>query len=866
MADSADPDVEALVADVAGIFAERFGWPLAALGPAAGRAPAATVARILQALGSDEQNVGWWIAVAEDWEVCGVPYLARRSGQRARLLITGGQRASWAQLGTLAGVLRRAGRATENVEVAAPPQKLVKREGYDARRRRLAGRFRYGDRRGGQSAGVPEDRHLTDADRIAGRLLRSGVGLSVELANDWFATGEYRILVEQFLVLLSQQSIVSVRRDHLEQFVLCGRALLRMGDRASAYACFLLTDDEQTPAAMSHQRQPETVARDELLRRAADYRDSLSATAVELPRPGGAAVFTHGLQLGYWLGERNLVGLLPAAAQEGLNGALCNRPAGVLRQLVWTGGRNGWFTPHISPAATMDSLLRSARTQDVLDRVGRPGTVRRERSPDSVAGRVGALVLPDAGPDPSDPELTREGGHQRTGGERPAGRWRCVAPRPADRIADAADDPAPPPGPVIGVEEGGRDAVLRLTPGSRVAALGEPFGDDFLLELAEDLAARGWMVIHVQAQGARPPSLYSTWLHLSPDGTSHSSGRTWLQELIVLPAVRGAVERILRELLPACPDPRAGECLAALLRDLSYGRASDVYCDDEGENVRARAAEMVDIGGDLDFSRTESLRRAALLYRHMRNAIGELRGALPTQWQTPSRPGHRQVSVAVRATDPLQGSLRVAMLVGSLLDVFAREQDTSGGDAPPDTAPDGGPVPAVDDDDDFLTAPLSVTLIEERVTPDQQREIDEEARRFGGPSFPPPDPPGPAIERDHPWRDVLPATPAPVCVLVDGELDLEWSWLAAPDPRYAVVLAAAAPSDRTLRCCGDFGEFLVGALPDETAALLEVASGGTVRPALARDLGPADAVAVTPGRASARRLIVLPATVGGGMR
>jgi hypothetical protein len=179
-------------------------------------------------------------------------------------------------------------------------------------------------------------------------------------------------------------------------------------------------------------------------------------------------------------------------------------------------------------------------------------------------------------------------------------------------------------------------------------------------------------------------------------------------------------------------------------------------------------------------------------------------------------------------------------------------------------------VAATESSERFLSSPLQIRQREGELDEDILRAAEAATRRApfdddgvgsDSPSAPP--------DGDNPWvaHGVLKHGARPgVAVLVDGDVDPAWRVVREMGGhRHAVIAQARTPDAGTLVDARSCGEILVGELPADRVALLEVALGarlGSVRADPPAE-GTAARICPTTGGESGPRLVLWPSVPPG---
>src|SRR6185369_13726003 len=176
-------------------------------------------------------------------------------------------------------------------------------------------------------------------------------GEALVSCGHWYRLGEYQIVVEVFLTCLAHQSLVGFVPAMTDELVWCGRALLRLGDPTTAYACFRLataTTDESDIDIGPDPRRPHEV--DPALALAWRYRHQMAEEAQRLGTGRGAFWWGRsGTRLAGWLFEHQLPTLFLPIVEALVDTLLRNRDDVVQRDIRTLGRRCGWWLRNLEP-------------------------------------------------------------------------------------------------------------------------------------------------------------------------------------------------------------------------------------------------------------------------------------------------------------------------------------------------------------------------------------------------------------------------------------------------------------------------------------------------------------------------------------
>ncbi|MFE6745296.1 hypothetical protein ACFVGM_05530 [Kitasatospora purpeofusca] len=627
------------------------------------------------------------------------------------------------------------------------------------------------------------------------------------LAHAFHYLGEHRIVVEQVLLHIAARGIAVRNTRRRELLVLAGLSLRSAGDRPGAYACFrLAVGTERAP----EQSERELSRDEEVLAEAARELGFLKDVTLDpCSADGEFAVFDGGLRLVGWLLENGSAGFVPDFLGNLGVGPLGMHHNALRRQVAWTARESGWFrTPEVP--------LPSKPRGPVLG--GRP-----RRSAIGTADRVGGRPLRPVRPP------------ARGGASRPS--------RTVPRVAVP-----------IGMTDGGGQAVLRVGEGSRALLLGSPFEGRVLARIGAHLAASGWTVLLVRPERSAESGVNDRWHRLDMTGR-RGADRPWAREIARSAALRATVRSVLADGLPSCPDPAAAACLDPVVAALENSARS--VWRDSAEKVRAFACAAVDRAAGLRYDRALDLRRAVFLVDRVELAVSAVARVLSLAWAPPPRPAPgagMAVCLEVPVGDRLTATLQLALCVESLL---------ADADQPAD------PPSPRSADEDFMATPLAFKRREEAL----DREIIEAAKAAEErvPSPEPSPPKGSSSDRPRPsrlWRrgdERRFGSPPGVCVLIDAAVEADMPAALGRPGHHAVVAAAVEPTVAALAAVRGFDELLVGALPPERVALLEIAAGARLH-SLSADppgLGGAAHFRMSEGTEQGPRFVVWPTEPAG---
>ncbi|MEU1603062.1 hypothetical protein [Micromonospora matsumotoense] len=757
---------------------------------------------------------GWWLAVIRGWTVLGLPGLAHALLTHTVHLVGAGLRANWAELSELAALAQElALRPSDPVTVPAPVAPL-RVEGPESKRERLAALF------DGEDDLPYAESPATDPEGVERRLLRDLTGPYLARGDVWYGLGEYRIIVEQLLTIVGDEGLSGWLGSEMRtELVWCGRALLRLGDPTTAYACFYLASALTDEAAVGPGPDPLRPNRvDPVLATAWRYRRML---AEEHSRLGSDRelyrAFAHGLRIGDWMVQRGLEARLPELVSLLDGRVLRHRLPVVARQLRTVGRRSGWFLPALLADA---ELLREV-----------PPPVVPASAPTRVA-------VPPATGDPF----------------RPPGRLTV--------------HPAAPPGvPLrVGLADRGGVAALRIGPGARCRLIGTPVTEARIGAWGNALSRQGWPVVWIRETpvGAVPRG----WHRLRPQPDGQGQASWWLEELDRAGTLRDLLAQCLLARLPHCSDPAAEAVVRAIVCAVGL-RTRRAYASDDPGASRTHAVAMVSEHAGLTFHHTGDLRRATLLLDRALGVVSILRRAVAMTFQRPESsveplgPAGR-VLIDLPTDAAVEAPVAATLLLGSIVDTVG--------------AIESAPTPKASGDRDWSDFELDVVP-----RPDEARleELAALVSSASEPD-PPPDRPAPSSggtppDDDNPWIRTGVVPPAgvtgPVCVLFTGGpgpvLDqlqrLFGTEVFAPH----VLVAATADTDpRAIGDCTGYTELFAGGLTPAAYEVLAVAAGVTVADALVDGIGAHGGIRVTDdgGRSLASRCVVWPVsgTQGGG--
>ncbi|MEV6797342.1 hypothetical protein AB0M91_03235 [Micromonospora rifamycinica] len=792
---AADPAVFVPAADACGTVPDGYG-------------------QLLADLRTDQ--CGWWLAVIRGWAALGLPGLARTLLVHTGHLVGAGLTANWAELSELAALGHElTPHPSEPLAVPAPVERL-RAEGPQPKRERLAALLDSAD-------DLPyAEPPATDPEAVELRLLRELTALYLARGDVWYGLGEYRIVVEQLLTIVADEKLSSWldESEGRTELLWCGRALLRLGDPTTAYACFYLASaltDEAAVGPGPDPARPNQV--DPVLAAAWRYRGML---AEDHPRLGSDQrlyrAFAHGLRIGDWMVERGLEARLPELVSLIESRVLRHRLPAVARQLRTVGRRSGWFLP---------ALLADA------------GLLREVPPPVVPASAPPRVALAPAVGDPF---------------------------RPPARLAAR---PAAPPGvPVrVGLADRGGIATLHLGPGTRCRLIGAPATEARIAELGDLLSRQGWPVLWVrETTVGRVPR---GWHRLRPQPDGQGQASWWLEELDRAGPLRELLLRCLRDRLPQCADPAADAVVRAVVSALGR-RTRSVYTSDDPEAARAHAMAIVSDHGGLLFHHTGDLRRAALLLDRALATVHILRRAVATTLHRPEGSAEPlgpagRVLIDLPTDASVEGPVTATLLLGSIVDTVGAIPRT-----PPPKAGDDGErgwsdfelevVPRSDEARLEDLAALVSSASEPDPTPD---------RSVPASGVTPPD-------DDNPWIRTAVVPPAgvagPVCVLFTGGpgpvLDQLQRLFGTAEFAPHVLVAASAGTDPAVGDCTRYTELFAGGLDPAAYDTLAVAAGITIPGALVDGIGVHGGVRVTDGggRSVTSRCVIWPvsATERGG--
>ncbi|MBW4700908.1 MULTISPECIES: hypothetical protein [unclassified Micromonospora] len=754
---------------------------------------------------------GWWLAVIRGWAALGLPGLAHALLTHTVHLVGTGLRADWAELSELAALAQEpALRPSEPVPVPAPVAPLGV-EGPESKRERLAALF---DGEDDLSYG---ESPATDPEGVERRLLRDLAGPYLARGDVWYGLGEYRIIVEQLLTIVGDEGLSGWLESEVRtELVWCGRALLRLGDPTTAYACFYLASALTDEAAVGPGPDPMRPNRvDPVLAAAWRYRRML---VEEHSRLGSDRelhrAFAHGLRIGDWMMQRGLEARLPELVSLLDGRVLRHRLPVAARQLRTVGRRSGWFLPALLADA---ELLREV-----------PPPVVPASAPTRVA-------VPPASGDPF---------------------------RPPARLTGHPD--APPGVPLrVGLADRGGVASLRIGPGVRCRLIGTPVTEARIGAWGNTLSRQGWPVVWIRETpvGAVPRG----WHRLRPQSDGQGQAGWWLEELDRAPALRDLLAQCLLARLPHCADPAAEAVVRAIVYAVGL-RTRRAYASDDADASRTHAVAMVSERAGLTFHHTGDLRRAALLLDRALGVVSILRRAVAMTFQRPDfsvEPlGSAGRVLADLPTDAVEAPVAATLLLGSIVDTVGAI-----GSVPKAT----GDRDWSDFELDVVPRPDEARLEELAALVSSAREPDPPPERSA------PAAGGTPPDDDNPWirTGVVPTTgvTGPVCVLFTGGpgpvLDQLQRLFATAEFAPHVLVAATADTDpRAIGDCTGYTELFAGGLTPAAYGTLAVAAGVTVADALVDGIGAHGGIRVTAGRGRSHvsRCVVWPVngTQGGG--
>jgi hypothetical protein len=782
-----------------------------------------------------EQEPDWLCRVAEGWLEVGEAALACEVVARARRIIESGVRPPWAALVSLAELdLRTRQRSGRTVPAREWQRRLP---GFEARSQKVE-RLQLLFGRGERDVVRQRAQRAANASDTVGLILcftAGGGHFSTRdyyaLVTAWHDANEHRAAVDEFLALVADRRLDRWFDEARRALLDCGRALQYLGDLRTAYAAFRLaagwrSDDPETPPDLP--RDETSANTTEVAREHSDRlawaRTSLDTDEGILPRS------VTGPPAGAWLARQGLAGRYRAYLERLPDLKLLYPPAVLARQFGTMGTHEDGSPRSFAPAG-----------------------------PDPPAHR-GALPAPPALP--------------LTGRAPPLSPWRGAEPRGVrDRREDISGTRVRAPLGFVDPNSKRLIGFLEVMPEAPALVLGAVATDDLFLSVAEHLRREGWVVLWLRRGAGSPPVLSSQgppWLTIGPGALSVASGAStpppasqWLQDIAQAPDFRRSVVGCLAGILPPCADPAASACLEALVDEVSQDESGRERALGRGkpEDDFRYALELLGEHARLRFHRLRDLRRAVSLLDYLTAALETLRAALCTDWfeapadpQAGATPPGGGACVDLPTDDPARAALMALLCAGSLL--HSCERQSSGG------------------------AELDALLEQFQLRPKARGEGKPEAET------PPAEPrdrdpetiPAPGEKRDESqWvrHGVLPSTTAPrVCILITGGWSPEWPLLldwfrpgGLGQHQSLVAGSQTAPPDLAKRSVLKvFRTFLLGALPSEAVELLQLATGVSLRDAMAAAaLGTRGAVCVRlkANDVRLRRLVVWPAAGSG---
>jgi hypothetical protein len=841
-------DEESGVTRLAAEFVQAVGWPempslvvatagtdVAATGGTGGSLP---LEGLVHALGNQRQeDVGWWRVVAEAWLSLGQPNLAERCASRARELTARGSAADWADLEALARVSMSA-----RSEMALPDTETVDTwtiQGRDpaARRKRLGAAF------GGRSSDGDAELSLGEvSDYLRAKMLGARGGFSAELAAGFYQAGEYRLVVEQFLAMIAGKDLMDWRSNCREELLWCGRSLLRLGDRASAYACFAIAVGSDAVAVDTRdETKPDP---DPAGTEATKYVAMLREDTAFAPGTDEFRVFPDGVRLAHWLAVQRMEGIFPDFAERIRTGPLRRSPGVFVRQFSRMGHQSGWFPPLGTQLAEQS---RSYRLERITAGLAPPAV----------------LALPP-GVTRGKPRRPRSG-RGRTSRIRSRVGWRAPAPFISTPGAEEAGPGGRHPSAVsipIGIKTSGGQVTVDIEPGSRMMLIGPPFDAAMLAIVGEHACAAGWSTVLVTRQGRAREGDCPGWVRLGSAQSARSTGAQWLPVLAISPTLRAAVRSCLSALLPECTDPAASACLDRIVNSLADAQVNDVFFTEDRNAVIEFASTVVARASGIRYDTLSDLRRAALLIDYVRAAIAALADALASQWREDGRAGQSHataVCLELPADNELAAALRLTVLMGALLEASADTDQATGQDQQREATAR------------FESTTLKVKLRGDAIDEEVKRAASEAAEhtpvRSAAESAPPA-----ARSDSNPWvsHGVIPLSgSAQVCLLIDADAELAKrvldEWLDGCAGHYSLMVAARDAAAKTLAACSDYPDLLIGSLEKSQLTLCEIATGVSLRCLDGNELSDRGAIRVRPGERCdvADRLVIWPVHLNG---
>jgi hypothetical protein len=788
-------------------------------------------------------EVAWWRAVAEAWQEAGLPGLARASARRAWGLARDGTPAGWADLQAVAELLARLGpngHGDPGARAVPGSGGGLDRESQETKQSRL--RLLFGrSPEGGARADAMRD--AEDVERLLMCTLRPD---PATLARVWHRTGYDRLVVEQFFARIAGQPLPSWLGENTEPLIWSGWSFHRLGDQATARACFKLAvalENEEPPVPAD----PQQPGPGEPLLSAYDYLARFPETAGQTAEPAGAEPCVAGYaRLASWLEERGLHGYLPWLVRRDPPMRSRIRKSTIALPLRAVGEREGWYLDRIRALTQPESWSLAEILDQVGSGAGGPQAPRR--------------VPPTPCPRPLD------GGSSRS---RAAG-WT----RPAPLRATSHDDggTAIP----IGVTETGGRAALRIRPAEPVLLVCAPAADAVAEAVADHLGGQGWAVLWARQGGPAGPGEPAgrgdrdgRWHRVRPAALRADTSEFWLRELAEFAPLRRAAGQCLRATLPAADldDPAALACIDAAIASAGEEATAEMLLTGGVANIRRHAAVIVDRTARLAFAGPGDIRRAAALHEATVAALQAIRRAVCVTWEVPEQTAGDpcpRVRAELPADARHDAALLATLTAGSLLrtaEICRRNPERNPAAAFADFTVEARPR------DEPTMTPEEVAEFVHAVQSAAGRPGDagpgHDARPGDG------DQPPDLLALDNPWvnNEVLAAgTGRRVCVMVTGSLGtglqsvLGWFRPGGLAGDHAMMTCIPAPHDDDMRAASAYRAVLAGPLPPDLLLLLEIGAGIRLAPALVADLGRHGAVHLPAPAGGGRpeRLIVLP--------